>query len=471
VTGLLLALLAAPSNLDPCELIEPLDQENPELAAAYVEVGESELAAGAKDTAIAAFQEALRHQDDEERAQVPLDKLCEEKRTREALERGTHALQARRYRDAVEPLARAYRGQPASSTALMLALAHVELGEDEKARPWLELALQDPTLRNDASFYLGLIAYRHGRPSDAAQLFQTASADPRLRTSASQLLSLARQEGPVTLSLLGQTLYDTNPTLAPDGLPDTTVSGDTAFGALALGRLNFPGGQGPYLRLGGEYRQQLTLRAYDQAAVGGGAGLSFAGEHASFVAEYAYDFLALGGTPYLSAHRLLGWLRATGGGLYGELSYATRMEQVLPVNVTDYSGQRHWAWFGAGWAPSSRLSLGPAYQGARLTARVPELSFTEHGPLVELRGRPFLPLRLVAQVGLLFRGYDAVDPDLGLIRSDVYLDAEGTAELSLWDRWTLQLSVTGRTAFSNVPRLRYTKLTTALRLSYALGLP
>jgi len=471
VTALLLALLAAPSNLDPCELIEPVGQENPELAAAYVEVGESELAAGSTDTAIAAFQQALRHQDDETRAEAPLKKLCDEKRSREALELGTRALQARRYREAVEPLTSAYRGQPAASTALLLALAQVELGEDEKARPWLELALRDPALRNDASFYLGLIAYRHGRPGDAAQLFQTASADPRLRTSASQLQSLARQEGPVTLSFLGQTLYDTNPTLSPDGVPNATVAGDTAFGALALGRLSFPGGQGPYLRLGGEYRQQLTFRAYDQAAVGGGAGLSFAGEHASFVAEYAYDLLALGGTPYLSAHRLLGWLRATGGGLYGELSYSPRMEQVLPADVTDYSGLRHWAWFGAGWAPSSRFSLGPAYQGARFTARVPELSFTEHGPSVELRARPFLPLRLVAQVGLLFRGYDAVDPDLRVIRSDVYLDAEGTAELSVWDRWTVQLSVTARSAFSNVPQLRYTKATAALRLSYALGLP
>lgn len=469
MTGLLLALLAvAPAAEGPCAAVAPLEPKDPEAAAAYLAVAESERAAGARDTAVRAYRQALERDPGNAPARAALEALCREEQGRAALESGLEAMRTRRYRDAEAALAQAYGAEPTPSTALLLAICRYELGRYAEARPLLEEARKDPALEKDAAFYQGLLAFRAGRPNEAASLFESATADPRLKSAASQLMTLARQDGPVQVSLLAQGLYDTNPTLAPDGTPVSTTA-DGAADATAVVRASIPGLPGPFLRASGEYREQFQAHDYDFAALGGAAGLELGGERYSLLAEYDYDFLMLGGAPYLSAHRLLGSARVYAGMLFMGAGYSARLEQFLPDYAVPYSGLRHWgrAELGLG---SGRSGLTLAYQASHHSAQVTELSYLEHGPVAEGRltlGR----VRLFAAAGVLFRDYDAVDPDLGLRRSDLYVDGEAVLEIGLTDRWSAQLAATGRQALSNVAELQYTKVTCALRLGYAIGLP
>ena len=117
------------------------------------------------------------------------------------------------------------------------------------------------------------------------------------------------------------------------------------------------------------------------------------------------------------------------------------------------------------------MLLTAAWQAGADRVRTAPLSYREHGPVLAAA----LPVggraRLVFGAGWTWRSYNAADPDLGRRRADCYADLAGRAELDVASRWTVQLAVAGRRAYSNVPDFRYARLVSTLGLSWTLGIP
>src|SRR5438105_2657442 len=149
---MLLALLLAAA--DPCAPPEPAAQSDAETARAYVAVGEAERAAGADDSARAAFREALRLDPSSEAARRGLDATCPDA----LFEEGRRLLDTGDARAAAEALTRLRAVAPSPAAALLEGIARYQLGEDARAR--FEEAEQDPALASAARFYLALIALR-----------------------------------------------------------------------------------------------------------------------------------------------------------------------------------------------------------------------------------------------------------------------------------------------------------------------
>jgi len=467
---LMLVLAAAPG--DPCASVAPGPERNPDEAAAYLEVALSELNQGASDTATAAFQEVLRHQPDHAEARARLKSLCEAKQLDGLVDEGVRAMRGQRYREALEPLSRAYALNSSAGTALLLAIAYHALGQDAQAAPLLEKARRDPEFVKEAAFYQGLVAYRAGQRQEATSLFQLAQTAKPLSSAVSHLMDVTKQEGPLVLAVLAETLYDSNPRFEPDGPTAASAAKDGAADVTAMAQLALPGRLSPFLRLSGEYHKQFQLQAYDFAALGASTGVAMRAANTSLVVEYSYDWLMLGNTPYLSAHRLGGLTRLRSDVFSVGLSAAARIEDFLPMEVRPYSGVRMAAQLDVAWNGPSTLVLSAAYRGARDATSLAQLSYLEHGPALEARLHPHERVRLAASAGLLLRGYSAADPDLRLIRrSDTYLDGELFAEFFVNPELSVQMVLSGRRALSNVDALTYGRLVCALRVSYAVSLP
>jgi tetratricopeptide (TPR) repeat protein len=483
VIALATVMLAATFAADPClpdvetSPAKPVDRE---AAALYRAVGDEARAAGDLASARVAYHEALRN-DPTAAAHEKLREVC---RAPAAVIAPTPAPASDRFSEGVAIMkagdregaiavferARATGEDPAA--ALLEGVCQFELGRAERARPLFEIAARDPAVAPTASFFLGMLALREGESDRAtALLAEAATGDPRLAANASTLSVLARRGGHLVLSALTEIGYDSNVELIPDGtaVPGSSADGSTLVAAGLTARMF--GASGPYARLGGQYREQFVITAYDLGQVGGALGGRLVHRASELSAEYGYDFVTLGDAAYLSAHRVLAIGRVSIGETTMAASYAARLESFLPATTEPYSGLRQ----GADARVSRRLgrvtTLGVGYRGERDNSRHdPDLSYLEHGPLVLAQLQAASLARFMLEGRFSWRVYDTLDPDLGVRRADRYLDGYAVAEIDLGRFWTVRLAVAGRRALSNVPEFRYTKLATTVGLVYTLGI-
>jgi len=72
-------------------------------------------------------------------------------------------------------------------------------------------------------------------------------------------------------------------------------------------------------------------------------------------------------------------------------------------------------------------------------------------------------------VAFAWRPFDAYDSDLGSRRSDRYLDAAALVEWDLGERFSLQVTLAARRAFSSVEDFEYTKVVPTVGFACAQG--
>ncbi len=440
--GLLVAALLAEPGL--CGPVTPLAPPDPAAAAPYVEVAEAEQAAGDPETALVAWREVLRRDPRHARARAALKKLCQPDS------------------DAEEDAA----------AALLSGLSLFERGEDAAAEAAFREALAEPELVDTASFFLGVLALREGRASEAGVFFDAAAVSPDegLARRAEELRLRAAREGRVALSVRLGSEYDSNVDLAPDGTRRQGGSADGVGTGLAELRLRPWGQRGPYARLSGNYRGHLRFHGFDMAGAGGALGWAHVGPVLQLSAEYGLDALSLGGAPYLRAHRLHGAARAAVGPVVMEGSVALRREDFLDTAFSGYSGWRSTARLDVEWSPSESVTVSAGWSGGLLRTYDLALGFLEHGPRagVSLGLRP--GLRVLGEVGLAQRGYQNFDNPLGALRQDLSLEADAVLEWDVASNWSMQASVGWRGASSNVPELGFGRFTGGLALVWSRGL-
>lgn len=465
----MVALAIAAAAIDPCAPIDPPGKIDPAAAAAYVAVARQEEARGEQGTAAAAWREALLHAPGDTTAREALAQLCLKATAGQRFEEGVRLMNAGDKRLAATRFAEVRAVGPDPSAALLEGICRYELGEDESARSLLLEAQSDPRHASAANLFLGLLALREGR-ADAATWFERASADAGLGASAASLLQLARRNGRLVLSALLGSGGDSNASLAPDGSPVPGGDADLASSAAASLLFRPEGESGFYARASGTYRKLVRFTGFDLGLAQAAAGWQLGVEPRHLRGEYSYDFVGLGGAPYLSAHRLLAEGRVPLGPVSLAASYSARFESFLTDAASGYSGVRHAFEVSAErrWPGGSLAGIG--WQGVRDLTSDPSLAYLEQGPRVEARLALSGSARLGVDASFLWRGYDGTDPSLGVSRADHYLDVALLGELEFAERWTLRLSLSGRSAFSNVDAFVYTQMAGGLSVAWAMGL-
>jgi tetratricopeptide (TPR) repeat protein len=471
IGGVVLALLLAAVD-DPCAAVPPAASTPDRAAAAeYRSVGDAERAAGSRDTATVAYRAALARDPGDEHARAALAALCGEAARAGAFERGLARMKAGDREAAVAAFEEARAGGRDAAATLLEGVCLVELGEHERATPLLLEARAVPAHREAASFFLGLAALRAGRSGEAVGFLESAAADRRLGPTAMDLARMARRDGRVVLSILLDGGWDSNVDLTPDRAAKVASSGDTSGGVTALARVAPFGDEGPFLRGTGVLTNQARYDALDLrgGGVAGGWQLGHAGRY--LLGEWGWEGRQLGGAPYLSAQRLLGAARTeVGAGASLGLAYFARWESFLATDAEAYSGLRQLAEADVTVALGARSSATFAWHGGWDAARDPSLAWREQGPRAGVR----LSLGRDAWIGLdaalTFRGYDEVDPALGVARADRYVDLGALLERDLSERWTLRASLSARRALSNVADFEYTRLVPSIGLAWTIGL-
>ncbi len=450
--GLLMAALLAEAGL--CGPVTPEAPRDPAAAAPYVEVAEAEQVAGNRETALIAWREVLRRDSGNTRARAALRALCQDE--------GAASREAEGEEEEEE----------AAAEALLVGLSFFERGEEEAARESFREALARPEWVDTASFFLGVMALREGRASEAAAFLEAAVASPdeELARRAGELRVRAAREGRGALAVRVGSEYDSNVDLAPDGTRRPGESADGVGTGLVELRLRPWGSRGPYARLFGHHRGHLGLRGFDLSGVGGALGWAHGGPALRLSTEYGFDALALGGTPYLLAHRLQVAARAPVGPVVLDASWSGRREDFLVDVYAGYAGWRNTARLEVEWSPVESLTLSAGWYGGHLQTYDLALGFLEHGPRVGLHLRPSPGLRLLGEVGSTSRGYRNFDNPLGARREDGYLDASAVVEWDVAANWSLQLSVGWRGASSNVAELAHGRFVGGLGLVWCMGL-
>lgn len=466
MTGLVLALILGVA--DPCATVEAATEPNVAVARSYRDVAASEIAVGSVDTAVSAYREALANDPDDGESREALRRLCSAARAPDLFVDGIRKMDAGKYEAAAESFREARNGMARSSAELLEGICRFELGEDDAARLLFEQASTYPPHRDEARLYLGLLALRAGAAAEAGALFQSAAANPALERVASDLARLARRDGRLVLSVLAESGWDSNVTLASDGTPGVPPESDGLYALSGAALFRPKGTKGPYVRLGGFLQRQMQLGTYDFDGFDAAAGWQLGRTERGAIAEYDYAVRRFGGASYLSAHRLLGsgWIRA-GPALIGA-SYLARFESYAPA-WSRFSGTLQRADLRASVFATRAVRIGLAYAVARDAADDAVVSWGEHGPRVELRvamGRTLLG----ADAAAAWRAYDAYDIALSARREDTYLDAAAFAEWDIDGRLSLRLSLLGRRATSNVSTFTYDKLLPSVAIGYALGL-
>jgi tetratricopeptide (TPR) repeat protein len=465
MTLLLLGLVVAAA--DPCAPVEALGAGDPAAAAAYRAVGDAERSAGSPETATVAYRAALARDPADVGSRRALEGLCAG--AGGVFQRGLARMEAGDLRGAIADFREARARGPDPAAALVQGVCHYELGQDAEARASLREAAAAPAHREAAEFYLGLIALREGDGEDAARLLDAAAANPGFAPAASDLARLARRSGTLVFSALAESGWDSNAQLAPGATPIATSS-DGSLGASMTGLYRPLGASGPYLRATGLYHGQARYGDLDVGGVSAAAGWQLGGGGRGLIGEYDYDYRLLGGSSFLSAHRFLaaGWWPAGPLTLGG--SYYVRLESYPAALYAPFSGSLQRAELNVTLAIGSRGRLTVGYHGARDGVEQSEFSWTEHGPGAELRVALAPRWRLTVDTAMSLREHDAVDPALGLKRSDAYLDAAALVEWDLDERFTLRLALDGRKAFSNAASFEYVRVAPTLGLAYVFGL-
>ena len=469
----MMALVAALviSAADPCAPVEPAARPDPAAAAAYRAVAEAERGAGSPETAIVAYRGAVALDPSDQVSRRALAGLCAAApaRPRAAFDRGVALLEGGDPRGAARAFEEARASGSDPSAALLEGVCRYELGEDRAARALLREAEAAPEHRETASLYLGLIALRDGDAAEAARLLDVAAESRALAPAAIDLARLARSRQRLFLSLLAEAGWDSNAQLAPTEIP-VSSSWDATFGLTAAGIYRPLGESGPYLSGTALYRQQARFGDLDYGGASAAAGWQLGDVRRGLLAEYAFDDRVLGGHSFLTAHRLLasGWLPAGGASLGA--SYLARFESYPDPFYAPFSGTFQRADATASVPLGTRTTVTLAYRLLRDGVEQPQLSFTEHGPALELRHALAPRVHVGAGAAVSWRRYDALDPLLGVTRSDTYLDAFALVEWDVASRWTVRFSVDARDALSNATGFAYLRVAPTLGLAYAVGL-
>jgi hypothetical protein len=480
VIGAILAL--ALGTVDPCAPVPAPAVSDPAAAAIYRETGEAEAARGARDTAAIAYAHAASLDAGDARSRAALARLCRERPAPgDAFEQGQRKMSDGDLRGAAEAFHRA-RVAGDRSAALLEGVCRYRLGEDAAAEGALRDAEQAEEHQDLARFYLGLIALRGGEASRAAELFDSASANPSLTTMAGAMSRLASRDGRLVLSLSFGLGADSNVALVPKGAssgtgggmmgggtPATMVNGDGLYdvGAAALWRPEGP--VGPYLRAGGALHRYFDKGAYDLATFEGGAGWQLAKGGRGLLAELATRDQRLGSAPYLTSGRATGSGWISTGDVTWSASWSGAVERYAS-DLDALSGFAQRLEAKAAWVFGPRAWLGLAYGGTSDATRSSVDAYVEHGPRLELRGVLSTSWRAGLDVAYTWRSYRDVDPALGLRRADATLEGSAFLEFDLASRWTARVSLDGRDASSNAPTFAYSKLVPAVGLVYVFGL-
>lgn len=483
-----LVAFAAPRapEADPCAFDsrgtgEMIAAPNSAAATAYREVGDEERRAGHDETAAFAYREALRRSPRDARARSALAVLCADRRRRAAttkevadasrrFDEGLRLMKSGNRSGAITAFESVRSSTGDRSAVLLEGICEYELGNDQRSRSLLLEAQAEPEIAGTALFFLGLIALRQGDGSGASALVASAAAiDTRLGADAADVLRLARRDGRFVLSAVTEGGVDSNVELTPDGTATSSGRAD-GYGTGAVAVLARPYGVfGPYLRVAGQYRQQLRITSYNLGDVSAAVGARGGRDRRYAVAEYAYDFLVLGQTAFLSAHKLLGAGRLAFGAFSVAGAYFARFESFLRAGTGGYSGLRHDGEAQIEWRPDRRVNLLFGYRVGRDATTDSALSYWEHGPSAAFRLNLDGPFRLGGEGRLTVRQYDTVDPPLAVERADRYLDCAILGEIDVSARWMVRLSTTARRALSNVADFQYTKVTGSIGLIYAAG--
>lgn len=463
-----LVAAVAVAAADACAPVERLASADPGAASAYRAVAESEAAAGSRDTAILAYRTAAALDPADGTSRAALERYCGAGQAADPFREGLAKMDAGDLRGAIVDFRAARKRADEPSFALLEGICFYELGDLREARPLLQRAERSPDDANLAQLYLGLLALREGSASEAATLFDAASASATIAPVASDLARLARSEGTWAFTFTAASGYDSNVNLAPPGAPPAReADGLYAFGATGL--LRPWGSEGPYLRGQGVLNQQFTLGGFDVAGGDLAGGWQLRGGRWSAVGEYDLAYRTFGGSPFVTSHRLLASVSmvVTGDVTLGA-TYFTRFESYAD-GFSPFSGTVQGFEARTSFPAGSRARLALAYGLARDAARLSILSYLEHGPRVELRVLASRSSRLGLDVAATFRGYDAYDTTLLTRRRDTYLDAAAFVEWDLSPRWDARVAIRGRRALSDVPGFEYAKLVPMAGLAYTFS--
>ena len=457
MTAALLLLLAA---ADPCTAPIPSGQGDPREAAIYVGVGNAERERGNLGAAREAYRAALTRAPGSVEAQRGLAAVCAP--VTDPVEAASDALEDGDPRRALVALAGARGRGNDRAVDLLEGIARYQLGEDSAALPLLESARSDPAFAESASFFLGLLALRRGDGDRASRLFDQAGRAIGLEDSARQLARMAQQEGHVVLSVATELVFDTNVALRPDGADPITVPGpDGSFGLTLMGLVRPWGTPGPYLRVEGQLSKQFTLDQLDLLGGAAALGFRFLGPSGSLTAEYAYSYQVVDWRGYLADHRVfLGGSVLTGIALWG-FAYAAHFETYRWEELHDLSGVRQVLELDAGLLPGAGVRITAGYAATWDAAQVQNLSYVEHGPILELvwaRG----PWTLGARGALAWRTYLTWDPaydDLGprTTRNDTRYLATTWVDVALGAQWSVRGTVRLLRTNSNIPDINSTE--------------
>lgn len=466
----LAAALAAAAAPDPCDPVEPASSPDPGIADVYRAVGDSERAAGSMDAAAAAYRAALSHDGRDAAARAGLEAVCA-RLQQQAFAEGLRLMHAGDRRAAITAFERARRGPDATSAALLEGICLYELGDDAAATPLLRVAEADAAHRENAGFFLGLIALRAGRSADAQDLLAMSAADPALAPFARDLVRSARRSGRLVLSFVAESGWDSNVDLTPDIAGPTARTGDMVGAMTGVADLRPMGESGPYLRAIANWREQRTYDALDMRSVGAAAGWQGGRGGHFWLAEYAYDWRDLARAPYMSAHRLFGTARLQlGPSASAGVSWLTRFEKFEPDVDAGYSGTRHAAEADVAWIPWPRTTLTAGWHAGRDLTRDATLSWWQQGLRLSLRFQAAPATRTGVDGVLAWRRYDEVDASIGARRSDTILDVAALVEVDLAERWTLRTSLALRRETSSSPEFTYTKVVPMVGIGYTVGL-
>lgn len=482
MNALAVAVLVALGSTE-CEPPPPASEPDPALARVYLAIAEEEARAsgpGADEAVRVALREALRHAPEDATLRARYLARCRRPRS----EGGTFAegvarMRANDCRGALaafeQVLSTARKGSTTGNEAALLAgICHYELGEDGPARELLERGrAADP---QSADLFLGLIALRQGRATEAVRLLQTpaASADPRTRAAARRLARAAGADARLALSVAVDAGYDSNAYLLPElgARPGTFVGPipDT-LSALSAGVAFRPlGPSGPFAGVELDYRGLLGTDALDASVARGEAGWQLGQTSRHLRASYAYTAMWLGGAPYLTAHAGEVGATWTGGPLHGGVSWLLRREQFAAAAFAGYSGWVHapqafaaWLWDDGGFV-ALRYSLSRAETAERALAHV------EHAPSLRLRTRLNEGLALELSGGYRRRGYDVFDDALGVRRIDHLVEGGVALDLEAADAWTVRLGLAAENVVSTAPVLSYTRVLGTVGLAYSAAL-
>ena len=453
MTALLLGLLLGAT--DPCTAPVPVGEGDPREADVYVRVGDAERARGHLGAAREAYRAALTRAPGSVEARRGLEAVCAP--VVDPVQTAADALEARDSEGALRALARARGHGNDRAVDLLEGIAHYQLGQDTSAVPLLESARSDPAMAESASFFLGLIALRRGDGDRASRLFDQAGRALGLEDAARQLARTAQQEGHVVLSVATELVYDTNVALRPDGAPLTVPGPDGSAGLSVMALVRPWGTPGPYLRVEGQLSKQFTLDQLD--LLGGAAALGFRlpGPTGSLTGEYAYSYQAVDWRGYLADQRVfLGGSLLTGMALWG-FAYAAHFESYRWSELADLSGVRQVLELDAGLLPGAGVRVTGGYAGTWDAARVENLSYLEHGPILELvwsTGK----WTLGARGAMAWRTYLAPDPAYsGTTREDTRYFATTWVDLGLCAQWSVRGTVRLLRTDSNIPDLNSTE--------------